>query len=451
MPSASPAWRGRPENRVTEPTVPPKVDADTRARQGQGGPAGLVLLLASLIMLGPFSIDTMFPGFPDIARDLASTPLAVQQTVSSYLLAYALMSLVHGPLSDRFGRKPVIAFGMLGYALASVGAATASTLDMLIVWRAVQGACAGAGIVVARAVIRDLFDGTAAQKLMSQVMMIFGIAPAIAPVVGAQLVLVGGWRGIFWALAAFALLLVIASVWRLPESLACEDRVSLAPRSLAHGYLGILRDAGFWPLAISGTLNFSALFVYILSAPRVVMELMGLSEQGFPWLFVPIIGGIMSGSWLSSRLAGRRSAAATVGIGYAFMGLGTLANLLLAWLLPNPVPAWAMLPLYLTGSGVGLAFPTLTLLLLDRFPRHRGAASSMQAFVSLLFNALLAGVIAPALYASLPRLALGAAGLSLLGWLAWRWYVHAERAEVQRHPAADAADVAGEAAPTESI
>lgn len=436
---------------MTEDKAPLQADAAEMPGSSHGARLDLIVLLASLIMLGPFSIDTMFPGFPDIARDLASTPLAVQQTVSVYLLAYAVMSLVHGPVSDRFGRKPVIALGMLGYALASVGAATALSLDALLVWRAVQGACVGAGIVVARAVIRDLFDGAAAQKLMSQVMMIFGIAPAVAPVVGAQLVLVAGWRGIFWALALFSLALVMASVWRLPESLPPESRVSLAPRSLAQGYAGILRDAGFWPLAISGTLNFSALFVYILSAPRVVMELMGLSEQGFPWLFVPIIGGIMSGAWLSSRLAGQRSAAATVATGYAFMGLGTLANLLLAWLLPQPAPPWAMLPLYLIGSGVGLAFPTLTLLLLDRFPRHRGAASSMQAFVSLLFNALLAGLIAPLLYASLPRLALGAASLSLLGWLAWRWYVHAEHAEVQRHAAADAADVAAEASPTETI
>ncbi|MGB8635607.1 MAG: multidrug effflux MFS transporter [Rhodanobacteraceae bacterium] len=409
----------------------------------------LVTVLAGLIMIGPFSIDTMFPGFPAIRQDLSVSALAVQQTVSVYLLAYALMSLVHGPVSDRFGRRPVIALGMVGYALASAGAATATTLDGLLLWRCLQGACAGAGIVVARAVIRDLFEGPAAQKLMSQVMMIFGIAPAIAPVVGAQLVLVGGWRGIFWALAIFASVLVVATLWLLPESLPREQRVSLAPRSLVRTYSGILRDAGFWPLAISGTLNFAALFVYILSAPRVVLELMGLSQQGFPWLFVPVIGGIMSGSLLSSRLAGKRSAAQTVGIGYVFMAFGTLANLLLGFNLPTPAPVWALLPLCLIGCGVGLCFPTLTLLLLDRFPLHRGGASSLQAFVSLLFNAALAGLVAPALYGSLRTLAAGAACISLLGWLAWRWYVHAERAELARHAAADAGEMVAELPPSE--
>lgn len=411
----------------------------------------LVVILAGLIMIGPFSIDTMFPGFPDIGRDLAATPLAVQQTVSVYLLAYALMSVVHGPLSDHFGRRPVIALGMVGYAIAAAGAALAPSLEALLFWRVVQGMCAGAGIVVARAMIRDLFEGAAAQRLMSQVMMVFGIAPAIAPVVGAQLVLFGGWRGIFWALAVFAAVLVAATLWRLPESLPAAARTSIAPRAFGRTYAGILRDAGFWPLAISGMLNFSALFLYILSAPRVVLELMGRTEQGFPWLFAPIVGGMVTGSWLSSRLAGRRSAGATVNIGYALMALGTSTNVVLAFALGDDVPPWTLLPLYLTGTGVGLAFPTLTLLLLDRFPRHRGAASSMQAFTSLLFNALLAGVIAPVLYANMHRLAIGAAVISTGGWLAWRWYARIARAELQRHSGADAAEVAATAAPGELL
>lgn len=422
--------------------------SDSNKLAGRGLLTGL---LAGLIMLGPFSIDTMFPGFPAMEMDLQTSAWAVQQTVSVYLFAYAIMSLAHGPMSDRFGRKPVILAGMIAYVAASCGAAMADSLASLLVWRAVQGMCAGAGIVVARAVIRDLFEGAAAQKLMSQVMMLFGIAPAIAPVVGAQLVLVGGWRGIFWALAVFAAILLLATVWRLPESLPADQRVSLAPRSLARSYGGILGDGGFWPLTVSFTFNFAGLFLYILSAPRVVLELMELSRQGFPWLFVPIIGGMVTGAWLSSRMAGRYSVEATVGLAYGSMLLGTIMNLLLATSLPAPVPRWALFPLYFVGVGAGLAVPTLTLLLLDRFPRHRGAASSMQSFVSLLFNALLAGLIAPLLYADMLRLAIGSTGFTLVGWLAWHVYRRVERAQVRRCKAGDAAQLAGDTPPSEVL
>ena len=412
-------------------------------------PIVLVCLLAGLAMIGPFSIDTMFPGFPDMARDFAASDLALQQTVSVYLLAYACMSLLHGPLSDAWGRRPIIMAGMLGYALASVGAACADSLDSLLWWRAMQGVFAGAGIVVGRAVVRDLFEGPAAQKLMSQVMMIFGIAPAIAPVVGAQLVGVAGWRGIFWSLSVFAVLLVLATWLLLAEPLPAEQRSRLSPGRLFKTYTTIFTDRGFWPLVISGTLNFSALFLYIVSAPRVVLDLMQLSRQGFPWLFVPVIGGIMAGSWLSSRLAGRRSAAATVAIGYGLMLVANVANLTVAFSVTLPAPPWVAMPLVLQGMGVGLAFPTLTLLLLDRFPRHRGTASSLQAFVSLLFNAALAGLLAPLLYADLPTLAMGAATIALLAWLAWRWYMHVDHASVARHEAAGSAEVAIESGPIE--
>ncbi|HET8897824.1 MAG TPA: multidrug effflux MFS transporter [Rhodanobacteraceae bacterium] len=409
----------------------------------------LVALLAALSMIGPFSIDTMFPGFPAMARDFGASPLAMQQTVSVYLLAYALMSVVHGPLSDALGRRLLIVVGMAGYALASAGAALAQGMDALLAWRALQGVCAGAGIVVGRAVIRDLFDGAAAQRLMSQVTMIFGIAPAIAPVVGAQLLLIGGWHGIFWALTAFALLLVAGTLAWLPESHPPERRQPLQIAGLVRSWGCILGDRGFWPLAISGTCNFSALFLFIASAPAVVLDRLHLSAQSFPWLFVPVIGGIMSGAWLSSRLAGKRSAAVTVNLAYALMLFGNAMNLLLVWVSAAAPPAWTLLPLYFCGIGVGLASPTLTLLLIDRFPALRGSASSMQAFVSLLFNALVAGAISPWLSGHLLHLALGAAAIELCGWLAWCVYARIARGEVARHEAASAAEAAAVARPIE--
>src|SRR5579883_1314192 len=398
-----------------------KPDRTTRNQPARGH-VGLAILLGALTMLGPFSIDTIFPGFPDIASVFHASADAMQQTVSVYLLTYAAMSLLHGPLSDALGRKPVIVGGLILYALASVGAALATSLPLLLGWRALQGLSAPAGIVVARAMVRDLYDGPQAQKLMSAMMMVFGIAPAVAPIVGAWLLGIDGWRGIFWALAWFAAALMAITLFAMRESHPADRRTPLRLRGVFDTYRRIVGDAPFWPLAVSGTLNFSSLFLYIVSAPVFVLDLLHRSQQGFPWLFVPIIGGMTLGSWVSGHKAGRWSAARTVGIGYTLMLTAAIANLVLAVLLLHPRVPWSVMPMFVQGLGVGLAFSTLTLLLLDRFPGQRGSASAVQSFVSLMFNAVMAGAIAPLLYGSALTLAIGSAAFVLVGYLSWRAY-----------------------------
>jgi DHA1 family bicyclomycin/chloramphenicol resistance-like MFS transporter len=379
-------------------------------------------LLAALSMIGPFSIDAVFPSFPLIGARFAVDATALQQLISVYLVTYAFMSLFHGAISDAIGRKPVIVTGMLVYALASVGAALSTSFAMLLACRALQGVCAGAGLVVGRAVIRDTFEGAAAQRLMSQVMMIFGVAPVIAPMVGAQLLMLDGWHGIFWMLAGFTALLSLALALWLDESHPPERRLPFAPRNLLAGYASFGRDRPFWPLLLSCSVNFAGLFLYIASAPQIVRGLLGLSAQGFPWLFLPVVAGLMGGAALSGRLAGRRSAGFTVNLGYAMMLLACALHLSLALLFPLARLPWSMLPLVIHGIGVQLAFPTLTLLLLDRFPRQRGAISSVQAFASLLLCSVVAGVLSPWLSSSMLGLALGATGLSVTGTIAWYAY-----------------------------
>jgi DHA1 family bicyclomycin/chloramphenicol resistance-like MFS transporter len=380
-------------------------------------------LLAALSMIGPFSIDAVFPAFPLVGARFGVDAAALQQLVSVYLITYAAMSLFHGAISDAIGRKPVMVAGMLVYALASVGAATSTSFAMLLACRGLQGLCAGAGLVVGRAVIRDSLEGPAAQRLMSQVMMIFGVAPVVAPMIGALLLPLGGWHGIFWLLAGFTLLLALALQLFLDETHPPAQRTRFAPRPLLAGYASFGRDRLFWPLLVSSSVNFAGLFLYIASAPRIVRELLQLSAQGFPWLFLPVVAGLIGGAWLSGRMAGRRSAKFTVSLGYAVMLLACAAHLLLALLLPAPRLPWSMLPLILHGIGVQLAFPTLTLLLLDRFPHHRGGISSVQAFASLLLCSFVAGVMSPLLSASMLHLALGASGLTLAGVLGW-WRYH---------------------------
>ena len=169
-------------------------------------------------MFGPFSIDTIFPAFPQLSAQLGADKLAMQQTISVYLLAYALMSVVHGPLSDAVGRRRVIIGGLAVFTLASVGCALAPDLGTLLLFRALQGLSAGVGLIVGRAAIRDLFQGDDAQRLMSQVSMIFGIAPAIAPLVGGWILGWARWPMIFWFLTAFSVLLLASTALWLPET-----------------------------------------------------------------------------------------------------------------------------------------------------------------------------------------------------------------------------------------
>ena len=349
-----------------------------------------------------------------------------------YLITYAAMSLFHGAISDAIGRKPVMVGGILVYALASAGAARSTSFAMLLGCRALQGVCAGAGLVVGRALIRDSLEGAAAQRLMSRVMMIFGVAPVIAPMVGALLLPLGGWHGIFWVLTGFTALLALALALLLQESHPLERRTSFAPRPLLASYRAFGRDRLFWPLLISSSVNFAGLFLYIASAPRIVRGLLRLPAQGFPWLFVPVVLGLIGGAWLSGRLAGRRSAQFTLNLGYAMLLLACALHLLLAWAWAAPRLPWSVLPLIVHGIGVQLAFPTLTLLLLDRFPHQRGGISSVQAFASLLLCSLVAGVLSPLLSASMLQLALGATVLTVIGALSWCWYGAISRRPLDR-------------------
>jgi len=276
--------------------------------------------------------------------------------------------------------------------------------------------------IVGRAIIRDCYHGADAQRLMSAVSMIFSIAPAVAPIVGGWVLLVASWHGIFWLLAAFSLLLALVCVRALPETHPPAARVPHTLSSLLSTYRTIVRDRQFGPLAFASTFNFGALFLYIASAPVFVLDILGLNAQQFAWLFVPAISGMLLGAVLSNRMAGRFTAAQTVNLGYAIMLVATAINIALTIALPQARVPWSVLPIGLHAIGIALSFPTVTLLILDRFPLHRGAASSMQAFVSLVFSAIIAGVISPLVSHHALWLACGAGTMTVVGFIAWRVY-----------------------------
>ena len=357
----------------------------------------LAAILGMLVMIGPFAIDSIFPAFRVLAQDLNVPDAAIMQAISIYLLGYGVMSLLHGALSDAFGRKPVIIIGLFVFGLASVGCALADSLHELLIYRFIQGLSAGVGLIVGRAIIRDVYDGDDAQRMMSLVSMIFSIAPAIAPIIGGYLLVGFNWQAIFWFLVVLTFfMLFVVSVF-LPETHPATKRTPIHPVSLSKAYWNMGKSSEFRMLAFSGTLMFGALFLFIASAPDYVLLHLRLSETQFGYFFVPTIAGMAVGAFASGRLAGKLSGRKLVNIGFSISAISMAMNLIYCASATQLELPWAILPLSGLAFGIALVFPIVTIALFDLYPHIRGTASSMQAFVSLMSNALIAGLLAPLL------------------------------------------------------
>jgi DHA1 family bicyclomycin/chloramphenicol resistance-like MFS transporter len=380
----------------------------------------LALLLACLGMLGPFSIDTYLPAFAGIARQLGATPVQMQQTLSAYLVGFAVMNLFHGALSDSVGRRPVILVAMSVFALASVGCALSASIGQLVAFRAVQGMASGAGMVVSRAVIRDLFEPAAAQRMMSQVALFFGVAPAVAPLIGGLLFEYADWHSIFWLLAALGASLGLAMARWLPETLPPQERQDFHPTNLLRGYWQLASSGRFMALVVASGLPFNGMFVYVLSSPAWLGEHLKLAPTQFFWFFVVSIGGVTAGAWWSGRLAGRTPPKRQIRWGLSIMAGASGANLALNMAF-EPHVSWALLPVSLFAFGWALMVPVVTLLVLEQAPQRRGMASSVHASVGSMANALVAGVITPLVMHSPVALAGASAVMMLIGLLAWIW------------------------------
>jgi DHA1 family bicyclomycin/chloramphenicol resistance-like MFS transporter len=378
----------------------------------------LSVLLATLGMLGPFTIDTYLPAFSGIAADLQATPLQIQQTLSAYLFAFAFMSLFHGALSDSFGRRPVVLTGVTVFTLASVGCALSTDITHLIFFRALQGLSTGAGIVVSRAVIRDMFPPADAQRVMSQVTLFFGVAPAIAPMIGGFLYAHAGWHAVFWFLSGVGVLLWVSNWFLLPETLHVSQRQTLSVKHLMRGYWQLGTNPRFLLLALASGIPFNGMFLYVMSAPTFLGEHLQLAPTQFFWFFVCSISGIMGGAWLSGRLAGRIRPERQVRIGLTIMLTVSVLNLG-ANLLFKAHVSWSLFPIGLYSLGWAMMTPVVTLMVLDLFPERRGMAASMQAFVAGSANGLVAGVLAPLVMHSTVGLAFAALLLMMVGLIAW--------------------------------
>ena len=372
-------------------------------------------MLAGLAALAPFAIDTYLPAFPALEYALKGSPVALQQSLTFYLLPYALMTLWHGAISDSIGRITTIKWGLSVFVLASIGCAFAPNIETLWFFRALQGISGGAGNVVARAMVRDLFEGAQAQRVMATVQMLFGIAPAVAPIIGGFLLGIH-WQAIFIFLAVYAAFSLWAAIRYLPETMPVEKRMPLSAKQVIKDYRIIFGDKEFNYIVLALSSNFAGFFIYVLASPVFLVKQLGLTQHQFGYMFVPTVCGMILGSYFAKRAAGRYARLKVVKVAYILMAAMVLLNVLICSTLPTN-PIYNIFPIALFNIGMAMAMPVLSLLALDRHPKIRGTAASAQAFIQMMLSTVSAGLIVPLVWYSPSGLALAMASYLLFGWL----------------------------------
>lgn len=352
----------------------------------------LVVILTLLCTIGPVSIDMYLPAMPGLARDFAADTGTVQLTLSLFLIGFAFAQLVYGPLSDRFGRRPVILGGLLLFVGATILCAHARSIEELILARILQAMGACAGPVLARAVVRDLWRREDAARVLSIMAGAMAVAPAIAPVVGGWLLLVSDWRAIFWALAGFVALLLAMCVAGLRETNTRPDPLATRPGRLLANARSITASRVFWGYVLTFAGAYSGLFSFLSGAPFVLIELFGIPADHFGYYFLVPVFGYMAGTLLSSRLSPRLGLDRTIRLGLGILVIAAGSMAVMGWLRPqigwHPGAAAIVAPIGLYMIGTGLIMPNAMAGALGPFAAMAGAASAVMGFVQMMLAAL---------------------------------------------------------------
>ncbi|GAB3596529.1 multidrug effflux MFS transporter [Angustibacter peucedani] len=371
---------------------PPDIATDHRAeRAALGVPVGLVVLLGSLQGLGPLSLDTYLPALPDIARDLGASTSATQLTLTATLVGLASGQLVFGPLSDRLGRRRPLVAGLALYVVACVMCAVAPTVELLVAGRFVQGFAGAAGMVSAMAIARDSTSGTAMARLFAALMLVTGVAPVLAPVLGGQLLLVTSWRGIFALLAITGAVLLAVAALRVPETLPVERRRGGSVLDTLRVFRELLRDRGFTGPLLALVLSCMGLFGYLAGSPFLLQDVHGLSPQAYSAVFAVNTVGLTALSQLSGRVVHRVGPARLLLAGTAICALGGLG---LVAATVTDAGLVAVLPsLFGVVGGMGLVFPNASALALAAHGDTAGSASALLGTGQFLAGAVAAPLV----------------------------------------------------------
>lgn len=366
---------------------------------------GITIALAMLSMVGALGIDAYLPSFPAIIQDFQATPLAVQQTLSIYVGAMAITTLFAGTLSDSFGRRPTVIVSLLLFTAGSALAIFAKDIQVLLLARALQGVAAGFGSVLSRTIVQDRFQGAEAQRVMALIMMVFSIAPSFAPVIGGWLQATFGWHSVFIMLTSYGLVLWLLWQLGIPETLPKAQRMPLQLGRIVGNYGKVLCHRVFILRALSIAMIFIGVAIYISSAAPYIINILGLSETSFAWMFIPMTLGMLGGSSASRRLARKVAPSRLIFVGFALMLGATFTSVVYTSVATPQVP-WAVIPLGIYTLGMTLAVPGMTVQVLSIFPQMRGLAASLQSFVQMGIFALVSAFVAPLLFHSAQWLAI---------------------------------------------
>jgi len=346
----------------------------------------LAAVLGALTAMGPLAIDMYLPALPTIGRQLTTTPAAVQVSLAVYFVGIALGQAFYGPLSDRFGRKPALYFGLAVFILASLGCARAGSIEVLIACRLLQALGGCAPLVIPRAIVRDYFDERGSARMLSVLMLVMGLAPILAPLIGGQLLIAFGWRSVFWLLSTYGVTVLLLAVLLLPESLPAERRRRQPIGAVLAIYGQLLRDRIYMSQVVAGGLIFAGLLAYIAGSPFVFIELFDVPPERYGLLFgmnaIGIIGASQVNRWLAGRVAPRRivgyvlpvsMASGLVLLVDAWTGFGGFAGLLI--------------PLFCFIATHGFVMPNTTALAMAPHGTVAGSASALLGTVQFVLGA----------------------------------------------------------------
>jgi MFS transporter, DHA1 family, multidrug resistance protein len=354
--------------------------------------ARLVIVLGSVNAIGPLSIDMYLPAFPEITRALDASASSVQLTLTACVAGLALGQLVMGPLSDRLGRRMPLIAAMATYSVASLLCASASSVEVLIALRFVQGLAGAGGLVISRAVVRDLYSGAAAVRLFSSLMLVTGLAPILAPLAGGQLLGITPWEGIFVTLSILSALIAVLAAVGLRETLPAERRSTSGLRRTVQTMAALLRDHSFLGYALASGLTFGALFAYISGSSFVLQRIYGMSPQLYSLAFAMNGLGLIAASQVNARVVERVGPTRLLRRALACVVASALTLLVVVSI--GGLTVWAVLaPMFVIVSSLAFVLPNATALALADHGTVAGTASALLGVIQFLVGAIAAPLV----------------------------------------------------------